>query len=117
MGPTKEPLGKKAPSPLAISLNELMELPLKLNPKLRKKISHRQEGGAENIEMAIIFLNSSSENGRRMARTVKPKPPGSNGIDMTFTRRSNESLEDAGLFVEKNFSISICPVFPFFHGL
>ena len=37
----KEPLGKKAPS--AKSLNELMELLMKLNDKLRGKISPRRK--------------------------------------------------------------------------
>ena len=41
MGSSKDPLGKKAPS--AESLNELMELLLKLNAKIRERISPRRK--------------------------------------------------------------------------
>ncbi len=79
---SKEPLGKKAPS--AKSLNELMELLLKLNAKLREKISPRrrkEEPGAENMEMVIIILNSSSDSVPRAPRAEKSKPPKNDWID------------------------------------
>ena len=78
----KEPLEKKAPSPK--SLNELMELLLKLNAQLREKISPRrkkEETGAENMEMVIIILNSSPESPPRAPRAEKPKFPKNNWID------------------------------------
>lgn len=82
MGSSKDPLGKKAPS--ADSLNELMELLLKLNAKIREKISPRrkkEETDAGNMEMVIIILNSSSEIAPRVPRAVKPKPPKSDWVD------------------------------------
>ena len=82
MGSNKEPLGKKAPS--AESLNELMELLLKLNAKIREKISPRrkkEKTNAGNMEMVIIILNSSSENASRVPRAVRPKSPKSDWID------------------------------------
>jgi len=72
---SKESLGKKTPS--AKSLNELMELLLKLNAKLREKISpirKKEETGAENLEMVIIILNHSSENAPEPSRPEKEKP-------------------------------------------
>jgi len=78
----KEPLGKKAPS--AKSLNELMELLLKLNAQLREKISPRrkkEEPGPGNMEMVIIILNSSSESPARASRAEKSKLSKNNWID------------------------------------
>jgi hypothetical protein len=82
MGSSKEPLGKKTPS--AKSLNELMELILKLNAKLRERISPRrkkEEAGPDNMETVIIILNSPSENGPRVPRAARPNPPKSDWID------------------------------------
>ena len=75
---SKEPLGKKTPS--GKSLNELMELLLKLNAKLREKISPRgkkEATGAENMEMVIIILGNSSKTAPqnpRARREEKPNP-------------------------------------------
>ena len=88
----KEPLGKKAPS--AKSLNELMELLLKLNAQLREKISRRrkkEETGAENMEMVIIILNSSAERTPRAPRAEKPKLPKNNWIDALCKEIEGES--------------------------
>lgn len=82
MRSNKEPLGKKAPS--NDSLNELMQLLLKLNTQLREKIAHRQkkkEAEAENMEMVIIILNSSSPDRPRAPRAIKPRPPKRDWID------------------------------------
>jgi len=60
---SKDPLEKHEPS--AKALGELMDLFLKLNSKLREKISPRpkeEKGKTEKTEMIIIILNSSSEN-------------------------------------------------------
>lgn len=78
----KEPLGKKAPSDK--SLNELMELLLKLNGKIRKQISPRrmrEEPEAENMEMVIIILNNSSARSPKMPRAERPKPVKNDWID------------------------------------
>ena len=75
MGPRKEPRGKRAPS--AESLKELMDLLLKLNAQLREKIApRRKEKGpeAENREMVIIILSSSSQESPRVPRALKSKP-------------------------------------------
>ena len=79
---SKEPLGKKAPSNK--SLNELMELLLKLNAKVREKISPRGKkdvAGAENTEMVIIILNNSSESRPRTPRAERIKPLKNDWID------------------------------------
>jgi hypothetical protein len=72
---SKEPLGKKTPS--SKSLNELMELLLKLNAKVREKISprgKRDEARPENMEMVIIILNNPSESHPRPPRAGRAKP-------------------------------------------
>ncbi len=67
---SKEPVGKKEPS--AKTLNELMELLLKLNSKLRKKVSpHPGKKEAGEMEMVIIILNSSSEPAPKNPRPEK----------------------------------------------
>ena len=79
---SKEPLGKKTPS--SKSLNELMELLLKLNAKVREKISPRgkkDEAGAENTEMVIIILNNSSAGRPRAPRAERAKPMKNDWID------------------------------------
>jgi len=73
---SKEPLGKKTPS--AKSLNELMELLLKLNAKLREKISPRgkkDETGGQNMEMVIIILSNSSKTAPRAPRPSREEKP------------------------------------------
>ncbi len=85
MNSSKEPLGKKAPSNK--SLNELMELLLKLNAKVREKMSPRgrkDEAGAGNAEMVIIILNNSSESRPRAPRTERAKPLKNDWIDRLF---------------------------------
>jgi hypothetical protein len=75
MGQSSQEAGKKGPS--AKSLNELMELLLKLNAKLREKISPRrrkEDGGTGNTEMMIIIFNTSSEDSPRAPRVEKGKP-------------------------------------------
>ncbi len=85
MGQTrKDPPGKKTPS--AESLNELMELLLKLNAQLREKASpgrKKDEPAAQNMEMVIIILNSSRP-GRRKVRAEKPKVAKDEWIDDLF---------------------------------
>jgi hypothetical protein len=66
------------------ALGELMDLFLKLNSKLREKISpHPKEEGrkAGKTEMVIIILNSSPETTARPPRPEKPKPPKPNWIN------------------------------------
>lgn len=78
----KETARRKEPS--AKSLNELMELLLKLNGQLRDKISpHRkkEEPGPENMEMVIIILNNSPERIASVPRTEKPLPLKGEWID------------------------------------
>ena len=79
---SKESLGKKDPS--AETLNELMELLLKLNAKIREKIAPRrkkEETGAENTEMVIIILNQSPGTVPKAPRPEKPKPLKNNWVD------------------------------------
>jgi hypothetical protein len=71
---SKDPVEKREASDKA--LGELMDLFLKLNSKLREKISPRPKEGrgkAEKTEMVIIILNSFSENTARPPRPEKPK--------------------------------------------
>jgi len=79
---TKDPAEKREPS--AKALGELMDLFLKLNSKLRERIFPRpkeEKGKAENVEMLIIILNSSSEKYPRVPRPGKPKLPKPGWID------------------------------------
>ncbi len=79
---SKDPAGKGDPS--ARSLRELMDLLLKLNSKIREKISPRppkEEKATGNTEMVIIILNQSSEKSSPTARPSKPKPAESEWID------------------------------------
>ena len=72
---SKEPLGKKNPS--SKSLNELLELLLKLNAKLREKVSPRRnkdDPGEENMEMVIIILSNGPKSAPRASRAEKPAP-------------------------------------------
>jgi hypothetical protein len=83
--PRKDPPGKKAPS--TESLNELMELLLKLNARLREKASpgrKKDEPAAENMEMVIIILNSSHPVRRKAARAEKSKTAKEDWIEDLF---------------------------------
>jgi len=75
MEPLEESLGKRAPSPK--SLNELMNLLIKLNAKLREKISPamgKKENGPEKMDVVIIILSSQAEKARS-AKTSRPAKP------------------------------------------
>jgi hypothetical protein len=91
----KEPLGKKAPSPItAREAKAAVELLLKLNAELREKISRRrkrEEPGAENMEMVIIILNSAAERTPRAPRAEKPKLPKNSWIDDLCKKIEGES--------------------------
>ena len=79
---SKDPVKKGAPS--ARSLRELMELILKLNAKIREKISPRPPRGEkppEDTEMVIIILKQSSENPSKTPRSQKAKTAGGEWID------------------------------------
>ena len=74
----------KKGDPAARSLSELMELLLRLNSKIREKISPRppkEEKAAGNTEMVIIILNQSSENPPKAPRREKPQTRGDEWID------------------------------------
>ena len=81
--PSKEPSGGKTPS--AKSLNELMDLLLKLNAQLREKISPSRKKGeleAENTEMVVIILNHTPGTpSPKIPRPPKPKPMKNDWID------------------------------------
>ncbi len=79
---SQDPVKKGDPS--ARSLKELMDLVLKLNTKIRERISPRppkEEKPPENTEMVIIILNQSSENPPKTSRPEKPKTGGNEWID------------------------------------
>jgi hypothetical protein len=72
----------KEPSPR--SLTELVDLILKLNAKIREKISPRRKGetkGSKNTEMVIIILNHSSGDPPKVSRTQKAKASGNDWIE------------------------------------
>ena len=78
----KDPVKKGTPS--ARSLRELMELVLKLNAKIRERISPRPPRGEkppEDTEMVIIILNQSSENPSKTPLPQKRKTNGDEWID------------------------------------
>jgi len=79
---SKNPVKRGDPS--ARSVKELMDLLLKLNSKVREKISPRppKEGKPPgNLEMVIIILTQSSENPPKASRPGKPKTSGNDWID------------------------------------
>lgn len=78
----KEPAGKKTPSPK--SLNELMNLLMKLNAKLREKISPAMEkdSAPEKVDVVIIIMTNQEEKVRspKPARHTKPESTKSDWI-------------------------------------
>jgi len=80
----KEPSRKEKPS--AKSLNELMNLLMKLNAKLREKISpapKNKENGPGKTDVVIIIMSGQEENSRlaKPSRRAKPESPKSNWIE------------------------------------
>ncbi len=70
--------------PSAQSLTELVDLLLKLNSKIREKISPRPKEEAKegkNTEMVIIILNPSSGAPAKAPRPRKPKALGNDWIE------------------------------------
>jgi hypothetical protein len=82
MEPFKEPSRKKPPS--TKSLNELMNLLMKLNAKLREKISpaQRKEKGPGKTDVVIIIMSAQEGKSRpvRASRSTKPDIPKSDWI-------------------------------------
>ena len=69
-------MGPSHKEPLARSLTELVDLLLKLNSKIREKISPRpkeETKRAKNTEMVIIILNHSSGISAKAPRPQKTK--------------------------------------------
>ena len=74
----KESLGKKTPP--AKSVNELMNLLMKLNDKLREKISpvrKKKENELEKTDVVIIIMSNQAERVRssKTSRTAKTESP------------------------------------------
>jgi hypothetical protein len=70
--------------PAASAFTELLELLLKLNSKIRGKISPRrkeEKSAPDNVEMVIIILNQSSESAPRPPRAEKSRAPKKDWID------------------------------------
>jgi hypothetical protein len=77
-------MGPSGKEPSARSLTELVDLILKLNAKIREKISPRRKGetkGAKNTEMVIIILNHSSGAPAKAPRREKARALGKNWIE------------------------------------
>jgi len=78
MESSKEPIRKKSPS--AKSLNELMNLLMKLNAKLREKIApkraRKEDGSAKTTDVVIIIMSAQEEKSRppKASRPAKPEP-------------------------------------------
>ena len=77
MEPFKEPSRKKSPS--TKSLNELMNLLMKLNAKLREKFSpppQKKENGARKLDVIIIIMSDQVEKPRpvKTSRPSKREP-------------------------------------------
>ncbi|MBM4332861.1 MAG: hypothetical protein FJ117_16885 [Deltaproteobacteria bacterium] len=75
----KEPAGKNPPSPK--SLNELMNLLMKLNAKLREKISpaKKRDNAAEKVDMVIIIMTNREEKARSPKPSRHSKPESAKG--------------------------------------
>ena len=72
----KEPCRKKSPS--TKSLNELMNLLMKLNAKLREKIAparERNENGPGKTTDVVIIIMSAQEEKSRPAKSSRPGKP------------------------------------------
>ena len=83
MEQTSQERAKKG-DPSARSLRELMDLLLKLNSKIREKISPRapkEDKPRTNMEMVIIILNRSSEKAPKTSRPQKTKTAGGEWIE------------------------------------
>ena len=80
----KEPSRKKSPS--AKSLNELMNLLMKLNAKLREKIApsraKKENGPGKTTDVLIIIMSAQEEKSRpsKTSRPGKPEPLNSDWI-------------------------------------
>jgi len=91
---SKEPTERETPSTQL--LNELIDLLLKLNAKLREKITPRrkkEETGAENTEMLVIILSQSPgtpPSSPKMPRSEKPRAPKDGWIDKLFDEIERE---------------------------
>ncbi len=77
MEPFKEPSRKREPSDK--SIDELMNLLLKLNAKLKEKIlppNKKKENGPGKIDVVIIIMSDQEEKPRpvRTSRAAKPEP-------------------------------------------
>jgi len=77
MEPFKEPSRKNSPSNK--SLKELMDLLMKLNAKLREKISPaptKKENGPGKTDVVIIIMSAQEEKSRppKASRPAKPEP-------------------------------------------
>jgi len=77
-------MGPSPNKPSTQSLTELVNLLLKLNSKIREKISPRRKEetkGAKNTEMVIIIMNQSSGPPAKGPRPGKTKAPGNDWIE------------------------------------
>ena len=75
MEPFKEPSRKKVPSDK--SLNELMNLLMKLNAKLKEKIlppNKKKENGPGKMDVVIIIMSDQEERPRPV-KTSRPAKP------------------------------------------
>ena len=76
MEPFKEPSRKNSPS--AKSLDQLMNLLMKLNDKLREKIAPsraKKENGSGKTTDVVIIIISAQEEKSRPAKTFRPGKP------------------------------------------
>jgi hypothetical protein len=77
-------MGPSRKDPSARSLNELVDLLLKLNSKIREKISPRSKEetkGAKNTETVIIILNHSSGAPAKTPRPEKIEAPPNDWVE------------------------------------
>jgi hypothetical protein len=77
-------MGPSRKEPSARTLSELVDLLLKLNSKIREKISPRPEKetkGAKNMETVIIILNHSPGAPAKTPRPEKIEAPASDWVE------------------------------------
>jgi hypothetical protein len=88
MEPSRDPFGKEDPSPQ--SINELLDLLLKLKAKLKEKIRppKKKETGSGQTDLVIIIMTNQEEQPRsgKPIKMEKPEAPAGDWMGKMFSQ-------------------------------